>query len=947
MITNRNAGLIIAKAAHALLLLLQTSHAATPQISAGNEHSIALSETGEVWTWGRNDASQLGTWDGFQRNRPTPLPKSFGIGTVVQVSAGTATTAALNTAGEIWMWGSNGGVYMLGDGGTALDTEHLPRKVVFPPGTPPMAKVACGQGHTLAIDSTGQVWSWGSNGYDCGGRLIKTPAAVFNLPGKVDQSLMTYPAADIAAGYYTSYALDTAGNAYGWGINSSGQAGIGYTTTSVIKPTPVSSANSIRPGVSIKARGYGALMLDNTGKVWGWGEAPRLVGVAISPTPFELPNATGIAQLGGGDQNHLAVDGSGNLWTWGVNMYGSAGINVFNDNYTYTWKMVATPTLLSGWGGVTALTSSNGFHSLAMRTNGEVWSWGRNTKGQLGLNDLTDRLVPTKILNFKLQNDDCDADGIADSLEWYYFNTLSTAPTDDPDNDGLTTAFEVSAGTDPNNWDTDSDGTADDYEIDPAHNMNPLARDDGFGDPDGDGYPTSWEIEKGSDPDNGNSIPVADQTVSPGQGTLQAAVDATPNNVPAILKLQAGKYYGNTIVPYNKMLLIVGDPGYERPVITQTPGPNPLVTIQNTTIFNGVVFTQELPGTGHFLKAENPYYFPNRTLILRNCVFQGFISAYNPTVIAENYDLKIQHVTLTNCDGSLEDGIRLFSNAGNQLTIENSILWAGYNSPTSLWTGGFKKATATRSIISWGTLGGSGTDPKLHLNQKADPTSTSPGNTWGLPCNDTKRDMYGMTRSTTTPTVGAVEYLDTDADGLPDAWEMFYKGTLTGNGNTDTDGDRLIDQLEYNLRYKPNNPSTNGYGHKDLYDAVIGTTNPLYPATWLGDDNSDGISNGMEYFYYQDSGLTGIAQWGIWYKTYTQLWDLNNLADIDADNLDSYAEFLAGTNPFEADTDGDGVNDDVDPFPLDPSIWTLPTSSSGDTDAPVIALEEPTDATAL
>lgn len=939
----------------ALLIIARLSvHAATPQLAAGNEHNIALSQTGEVWVWGRNNASQLGTWDGFTRYKPTPLPKSFGIGDIVQVSAGTAMTAALNSAGEIWMWGSNAGVltgggpfYRLGDGNTALDTEHLPRKVVFPAGTPPMVKVACGTEHTLSLDNTGQMWSWGINGNDCCGRLVKTPASVYNLPGRVDQSLMANPAADIAAGYFASYALDTAGNAYGWGINTAGQAGIGYNSGAIIKPTPVSTANGIRPGVSIGSRRWGALMLDNTGKIWGWGEAPRLVGVAISPTPFELPNATGITQLGGGDQNHLAMDGSGNLWTWGVNMYGSAGINVFNDNYGYTNKMVPSPQQLSGWSGVTQTTSSNGFHSLAMRTNGEVWAWGRNNYAQLGLNDLTDRLVPVKIPNFKLSNDDSDADGIADSLEWYYFNGLSTGPTDDPDNDGLTTAYELAAGTNPGSGDTDRDGTSDDYEVTPANNMNALVRNDGFSDPDSDGYPTSWEIQKGSDPNNAASIPTADQVVSPGYGTLQAAVNAAPSGVPAILRLQAGKFYGTTLIPENKMLLIIGDPGYERPEITQNAETNNLMLIRDTTIFHGLVFQTETPGTGGMIRGENPYNIPGRTFVFRNCVFQGFRSSVNPTVKADNYDVQIQHCTLTDCSGYTEDGMRFISNSGNQLTVENSIFWARYNSSTSLSVASYKKAIASRCIISWGTLGGASVDPQMHANQKANTKSTSPINTWGLPCNDVKHDMYGMVRGTSATTVGAVEYIDTDNDGLPDAWEMFYNGTLAGDGNTDSDGDHLIDQLEYDLGYKPNNPSTRGPGRKDLYDAVIYTSNPLYPAAWLGDTNSDGISNGIEFFYNQDTQLSGIAQWGIWYKTYTQLWSTTNLNDPDGDGLDSLEEFQTGTNPFLADTDGDGYDDSEDAFPLDVLAWETPSGTSGDTAAPVIALIQPEEATEL
>ena len=56
----------------------------------------------------------------------------------------------------------------------------------------------------------------------------------------------------------------------------------------------------------------------------------------------------------------------------------------------------------------------------------------------------------------------------------------------------------------------------------------------------------------------------------------------------------------------------------------------------------------------------------------------------------------------------------------------------------------------------------------------------------------------------------------------------------------------------------------------------------------------------------------------------------------------SYA--LKGTDPFNSDTDGDGVGDGQDCFPLDPTRWQCPGPVGGDTTPPVITLTEPTTA---
>jgi hypothetical protein len=63
--------------------------------------------------------------------------------------------------------------------------------------------------------------------------------------------------------------------------------------------------------------------------------------------------------------------------------------------------------------------------------------------------------------------------------------------------------------------------------------------------------------------------------------------------------------------------------------------------------------------------------------------------------------------------------------------------------------------------------------------------------------------------------------------------------------------------------------------------------------------------------------------------------------DYDGDGIDDYTEIMMGINPYLADTDGDGVSDSQDAFPLDPTRWTTPSPNPSDTTPPVITLEEP------
>ena len=69
-------------------------------------------------------------------------------------------------------------------------------------------------------------------------------------------------------------------------------------------------------------------------------------------------------------------------------------------------------------------------------------------------------------------------------------------------------------------------------------------------------------------------------------------------------------------------------------------------------------------------------------------------------------------------------------------------------------------------------------------------------------------------------------------------------------------------------------------------------------------------------------------------------------SDNDGDTLSNIEELKLGTNPNSADTDGDGFDDGIDEFPLDPNLSVRPVDG-GDTSPPVILLLKPSQATIL
>ncbi|XP_063074747.1 probable E3 ubiquitin-protein ligase HERC3 isoform X2 [Engraulis encrasicolus] len=129
------------------------------QISAGGDHSFALSLSGAVFGWGKNTAGQLGLNDEQDRAVPCHI-KFLRSQKVVYISCGEEHTAALTKDGGLFTFGS-GSRGQLGHDST--NNEPLPRRVLELMGTE-VSQIACGRHHTLAfVPSSSLVYAFGCN----------------------------------------------------------------------------------------------------------------------------------------------------------------------------------------------------------------------------------------------------------------------------------------------------------------------------------------------------------------------------------------------------------------------------------------------------------------------------------------------------------------------------------------------------------------------------------------------------------------------------------------------------------------------------------------------------------------------------------------------------------------------------------------------------------------
>jgi alpha-tubulin suppressor-like RCC1 family protein len=173
-----------------------------------------------------------------------------------------------------------------------------------------------------------------------------------------------------------------------WGNGSSGQLG----TNDVINSfTPVITFSS---GINWKQVSAGtehtaAIKTDGTLWTWGNGSDGRLGtnDTTNKSTPVTtFAGGTNWEQVAAGGSHTSAVKTDGTLWTWGNGADGRLGTN----NTTSRSTPVTTFAGGTNWKQV----SSGGLHTVAVKTDRTLWTWGNGSSGQLGNNNLTNRLTP-------------------------------------------------------------------------------------------------------------------------------------------------------------------------------------------------------------------------------------------------------------------------------------------------------------------------------------------------------------------------------------------------------------------------------------------------------------------------------------------------------------------------------------------------------------------------
>lgn len=195
-------------------------------MDSGQAHTCVLASTGGVQCWGDNRGSQLG--DGSNVDRATPvMPTGLSSG-VLAVTAGESHTCALLNSGEIMCWGWNGDG-AVGDG--TKETRSSPTPVI---GVTAKAVAITAAGfHTCTLLETGEVQCWGDNLHgQLGDGTTTDRTTAVTVQGLVGKAMTI-----VAGGSYSCALMET-GDVVCWGRNQFGQLGDG-TTEDRLTPTVV------------------------------------------------------------------------------------------------------------------------------------------------------------------------------------------------------------------------------------------------------------------------------------------------------------------------------------------------------------------------------------------------------------------------------------------------------------------------------------------------------------------------------------------------------------------------------------------------------------------------------------------------------------------------------------------------------------------------------------
>lgn len=366
-----------------ILLLLFTSLNAQ-KIASGVRHTIVLCKDSTVWAWGDNEYGQLG--NGTFDSSAVPIQVN-GLTGVVAVFASGVNSFAITSDGSLWGWGFNE-QYNLGLGIGNSSNKNLPVKI-------PVNNVrsvysftqfgGAGFSFTYAVTKDSILWGWGYSSFLFG------DSGIFYSDIPIQDTLFNN-VVSVGGGEAVLVLLGD-GTVWGWGGNSRGSLGTGDTkygyyavqTKNLNNVSMLSSNGNDVYSLAVKQ--------DNTVWAWGYNQLYGNLGDSSNFNRFEPVKINGVSNV----KKVVATQGyasyalhhNGTVSAWGNNVSGRLGNAEPMSSRNYPAQVSVISNVVD--------IAAGGSHAIALTSDGKLWAWGQNNKGQLGDGTLINKNTPVQV----------------------------------------------------------------------------------------------------------------------------------------------------------------------------------------------------------------------------------------------------------------------------------------------------------------------------------------------------------------------------------------------------------------------------------------------------------------------------------------------------------------------------------------------------------------------
>lgn len=311
---------------------------------------------------------------------------------IIDISVGYNHNLALTRTGKVYAWGDNSaGQLGLGDNKNRV----TPTLVKFFNDKSPK-RVLANDHYSLVLSKDGLIYAFGKNNYSQLGDKDNNNSFLPHVISEIQQVAHIF-----SSSFFESYfALTENGNLYAWGDNNYGQLGLGEGRIYKFPKRVKTLSNII--GMSTDFRSI--FVVNRDGEAYGFGDNTwgQLGTGGLGDErpyhyyPMKVQDLWDIEEIVTNDFSSFAITKRGDMYSWGMNDSGILGLG-FNDNVLRTSEIPKKIPQLSHIKKV----SVGGFFALAINQEGKVYAWGRNDRGQLGLGDRENRNMPTEIFFFK------------------------------------------------------------------------------------------------------------------------------------------------------------------------------------------------------------------------------------------------------------------------------------------------------------------------------------------------------------------------------------------------------------------------------------------------------------------------------------------------------------------------------------------------------------------